>query len=59
MPTPSSKVRFCLKSVVDTGTEYDPPHATMFDQPDLGYARDIPSFTKTDGTRWKIASSIL
>jgi len=29
------------------------PHGVCF------YARDIPSFTKTDGTRWKIASSIL
>src|SRR6516225_5531686 len=28
--------------VVDGGTEYDPPHTTMFDQPDLGYARDDP-----------------
>ena len=28
--------------VVDSGTEYDPPHTTMFDQPDLGYARDDP-----------------
>ena len=28
--------------VVDGGTEYDPTHTTMFDQPDLGYARDDP-----------------
>ena len=28
--------------VVDGGTEYDPPHTTMFDQPYLGYARDDP-----------------
>jgi hypothetical protein len=27
---------------IANGTEYDPPHTTMFDQPDLGYARDDP-----------------
>lgn len=27
---------------IDAGTEYDPPHTTSFDQPDLGYAREDP-----------------
>jgi len=44
--------------VVDGGTEYDPPHTTMFHQPDLATPAMIRSFTKTNGTRWKIASSI-
>src|SRR6516162_11658746 len=31
-----------LAGTTDAGTEYDPPHTTMFDQPDLGYAREDP-----------------
>ena len=38
----NGKTQMDFAGVVDTGTEYDPPHTTMFDQPDLGYAREDP-----------------
>ena len=54
----NGEMQMDFAGVIDAGTEYDPPHTTIFDQPDLGYARDDPELTKINGTRWKIASSI-
>ena len=38
----NGKMQMDFAGVIDAGTEYDPPHTTIFDQPDLGYARDDP-----------------
>jgi hypothetical protein len=38
----NSKTQMDFAGVIDAGSEYDPPHTTMFDQPDLGYAREDP-----------------
>ena len=40
------------------GSEGWPPNTTMFNQADLGYARDDPELYQDNGTRWRIASSI-
>jgi hypothetical protein len=33
----NGKTQMDFAGFIDAGTEYDPPHATMFDQADLGY----------------------
>jgi len=38
----NDKTQMDFAGTTDAGTEYDPPHTTMFDQPDLGYAREDP-----------------
>ena len=38
----NGKTQMDFVGTADAGTEYDPPHTTMFDQPDLGYAREDP-----------------
>jgi hypothetical protein len=38
----NGEMQMDFAGVIDAGTEYDPPHTTIFDQPDLGYARDDP-----------------
>jgi hypothetical protein len=38
----NGKTQMDFAGTTDAGTEYDPPHTTMFDQPDLGYAREDP-----------------
>jgi hypothetical protein len=38
----NGKMQMDFAGVIDAGTEYDPPHTTIFDQPDFGYARDDP-----------------
>ena len=38
----NGKTQMDFAGVIDAGSEHDPPHTTMFDQPDLGYARDDP-----------------
>ena len=38
----NGKTQMDFAGFIDTGSEYDPPHTTMFDQPDLGYAREDP-----------------
>ena len=38
----NGKTQMDFVGTADAGTEYDPPHTTIFDQPDLGYAREDP-----------------
>jgi hypothetical protein len=38
----NGKTQMDFAGFADAGSEYDPPHTTSFDQPDLGYARDDP-----------------
>jgi hypothetical protein len=38
----NGKTQMDFAGVIDAGSEHDPPHTTMFDQPDLGYAREDP-----------------
>jgi hypothetical protein len=39
----NGKAQMDFAGVIDAGSEYDPPHTTIFDQPDLGYAREDPA----------------
>jgi hypothetical protein len=38
----NGKTQMDFPGAIGSGTEFDPPHTTMFDQPDLGYAREDP-----------------
>jgi len=38
----NGKMQMYFAGVIGAGSEYDPAHTTIFDQPDLGYARDDP-----------------
>ena len=38
----NGKMQMDFAGVIGAGSEYDPAHTTIFDQPDLGYARDDP-----------------
>jgi hypothetical protein len=38
----NGKTQIDFAGSTDPGTEFDAPHSTMFEQPDLGYAREDP-----------------
>ena len=45
----NGKRQMDFAGVMGAGSEYDPPRTTIFDQPDLGYARDDPELHES---RW-------
>lgn len=42
----NGKTQMDFAGFIYAGTEYNPPHTTFFNQPDLGYARDDPELYK-------------
>ena len=49
----NGKTQMDFAGFADAGTEYDPPHTTSFDQPDLGYARDDPELYEAKWHEWE------
>jgi hypothetical protein len=54
----NGKMQMDFAGVIDAGTEYDPPQRRFSTSRTSATPAKIPNYTKINGTRWKIASSI-